>query len=92
MLYIIANGENVGPKRMRRLKELGLVPGMTDLCLAVTHPGCPGLYIEMKAPKGVVRQNQKEVHEALASQGYRVIVSYDWDDARREISDYMQFV
>ena len=89
LLYIIANGENVGARRMARLKRLGLVPGMPDLMLAVTTNTAPGLYIEMKSPTGRLQDSQRNIHEQLRNQKYKVIVCYNWDDAKQEIKKYL---
>ena len=90
LLYIIANGENVGPTRMKRLKQMGLVPGMPDLMLAVTTVHHPGLYIEMKSTKGRLRESQKSIHMQLEGQRYKVVVSHGWDDAKKVIQEYLR--
>jgi len=90
LLYVIANGENVGSVRMNRLKMLGLVPGMPDLSMAIARQGYHGLFVEMKQPKGHLQKNQVEQHEELKQQGYKVVTAYGFDDAKVLISDYLK--
>jgi hypothetical protein len=90
LLYIIANGENVGAVRMRKLKILGLVPGMPDLCLAVARKPYHGLYIEMKRPDGHLQKNQVELHAELKAQDYHVVTAYGWDEAKMFLKEYLQ--
>jgi hypothetical protein len=89
LLSIIANGENVGARRMTRLKQLGLVPGMPDLIIFIARKKFHGLFIEMKQPDGHLQQNQVEVHAELKKQKYRVVTAYGWEEAKAEILDYL---
>ena len=90
LLFIIANGENVGPVRMNRLKKMGLSPGMPDLMLCVTTNLYPGMFIEMKSKSGRVRSSQKAIHEQLELQKYKIVVSHGWDTARLAIEEYLK--
>lgn len=89
LLFMIANGENVGAARMHRLKQLGLVPGMPDLMLSIARQGHHGLYIEMKKEDGHLQLNQVEQHKALREQNYKVVTCYGWDEARAELKNYL---
>ena len=90
-------GENVGPRRMERLKEMGLVPGYPDLAFYIPkiietdedYLFIPGLFIEMKTLKGKVSLRQKVIHDALIAQGYEVEVARSWDEAKNQIKSYM---
>ena len=89
LLAVFANGENVGPRRMAELKRLGLVPGQPDLLLSIARQGRNGLYIEMKAPKGRLRENQIRIHEKLRDQNFKVVVPHGFIEARDEIDNYL---
>ena len=89
LLFIIANGENIGAQRMHRLKQLGLVPGIPDLFLSIAREGYNGFYIEMKKPTGHLQQNQVDVHKELKKQKYKVETCYGWDEARNELERYL---
>lgn len=86
-------GENVGERRMKRLKEMGLTPGYPDLVfnIPVKKNGAFifGLFIEMKTVKGRVSPAQKEVHTDLIAQGYRVEVAKSWEEAKACLVNYL---
>lgn len=93
LLTLGSFGENVGERRMARLKQMGLTPGFPDLFLAVPVnndlPTHFGLYIEMKKKGGKVSAIQKEIHELLRAHGYAVHVAYDWDEAVTFVKEYL---
>lgn len=93
LLTLGSFGENVGERRMRRLKEMGLTPGYPDLVLYVAKPyegfWKGGLFIEMKTQKGRVSETQKAIHEALSRQ-YVVRVARNFDEAQEHIIDYLE--
>lgn len=85
-------GENIGAKRMGRLKQMGLTPGYPDLFLAVPRlPMYAGLYIEMKEPDGRLRENQKRIHKVLRNSLYYVATCYDWLEAKQTIEAYLNY-
>lgn len=71
------------------LKDEGVRRGIPDLQLDVARGPYHGLRIEMKRSKGVVSPEQKEVHQFLAGQGYRIIVAWTAQDAINAIDDYL---
>ena len=89
LLTIVSFGENVGPRRMDRLKKMGLTKGWPDLLLAKSCHDFHGLFIEMKSPTGRLETSQKVVHDALRAEGYQVSVCYHWLEARDAIQDYL---
>lgn len=82
-------GENIGPRRMKRLKQMGLTPGWPDIFIAVPMKSSNGLFIEMKAPKGRIMPAQQEMHDLLREQGYSVYVCKSFDEGVCAIKDYM---
>jgi hypothetical protein len=93
LLTLGSIGENVGPRRMKRLKEMGLTPGFPDLlfCYPVKKNQIyhPGLFIEMKSSDGKVKKHQSEIHQELRKQNFIVEVAYDWEHAKNIISSYI---
>jgi len=97
LLNISSIGENVGPRRMARLKEMGLTPGYPDLFFALPakvliglHPVYfHGLYIEMKTKTGRITKEQTYVHERLRSVMYDVEIARDWEEAKNIITNYI---
>jgi len=65
------------PRTVAKLKWLGLRPGAPDLLLVWTD----GVgFVEVKAPKGVVSDDQKSVHKTLRAKGHRVSVCRSLED------------
>jgi hypothetical protein len=89
LINIVSIGENVGPRRMARLKKMGLTPGWPDLLLAIPGPRSLGLFIEMKSKKGRLHGGQPEIHSKLIEQGYKVTVCYSFEDARNVTKEYL---
>lgn len=76
----IPNGAYHDARQGARLKWTGMLSGMPDL--VVLAPRSKALFVEVKAPKGVLSSQQKEVHEALRLLGHTVILARGIDDVR----------
>jgi hypothetical protein len=83
------NGGLRNAREAARLKALGVKAGVPDVSLTIAAQGFHGLYIELKAGKGRVTDEQKTVCEMLIEQGYCVLVAYSWHDAAGFIVDYL---
>ena len=90
LLFAIPNGGYRKIKTGIQLKRTGLKPGVPDIFLPVGRGVYHGLFIEMKSEKGTVRKNQKEWHDALRTQGYKVEVCRGCDQAIKEIQEYLK--
>lgn len=91
LLFHIPNEGKRDPWTGHRLLELGLRPGVPDICLPVPRGGYHGLFIELKRRKGgTVSEDQREWIDALTRQGYRAVVCRGWDAARAEIELYLR--
>ena len=92
LLTLGSFGENIGEKRMARLKQMGLTPGYPDIMLNVCKPydgfWKGGLFIEMKTKEGRVSDTQKEIHELLSRQ-YVVKTARSFEEAQEAINDYL---
>lgn len=77
-------------KQMSRLKKQGLKPGVWDIFLPVARNGHHGLYIEMKAGKNKLTDNQAEFGGFAHEQGYLTHICYTWLEAKEVICDYME--
>ena len=91
-LYHNANGELRNKTVAKRLKALGVKPGIPDLCLPVSRGGYHGLYIELKRPsgEGKISDDQARCMEFLISQGYFVRVCLGFDEAVAAITSYLE--
>lgn len=81
LLHAIPNGGHRRPGVAGKLRAEGVRRGVPDLCLPVARGGAHGLYIEMKAPGGRERPEQRWWRERLCEQGYRSVVCVGADEA-----------
>ena len=82
------------------LKRMGQRSGVPDLFLAtgkrgevswgMGRPIFHGLFLELKAPNGVVSPEQKILLAELQKQGYSTAVCWTLEDAQKVISDYLK--
>lgn len=98
LMFAIPNGGSRGDTsrsamiRGNQLKSEGVKPGVPDIFLPVCRGNHAGLFIEMKKPKGEgsrVDPDQKEWHDALRAQYYRVEVCWGWMEARDVLCNYL---
>ena len=89
MAFAIPNGGKRHISTALRLKATGVKPGVPDIFLPVPRHPNTGMFVEMKSEKGTVRKNQKEWHDALRTQGYKVEVCRGCDPAVKVINEYL---
>jgi len=89
MLFAIPNGGWRGKTSGGKMAMEGAKAGVPDLFLAVPLHGKHGLFIEMKAPKGVVSEKQKIWLKKLSEQGYVCAICYGLDQAIGMIESYL---
>lgn len=91
LITIASFGENIGEKRMARLKQMGLTAGFPDIVIQVARfyreAWVAGLFIEMKTKKGKLSEAQKEIHSLLSNQ-YLVKVAHSFEEAQAIVADY----
>ena len=86
-------GENQDTKqnRIKSFKK-GYMKGQPDLIIQNLHKKYNGMCIEFKTPQflnGVLSEQQKELIERYVDNGYKCIVSDDYDLIIKEMKDYM---
>jgi len=86
---VLAGDKQKRAIQMSTLKATGLKPGVWDVFLPLPKHGYHGLYIEMKAGKNKLSDNQEDFGQAAHENGYLTHVCYGWDEAKRVISDYI---
>jgi hypothetical protein len=90
LLFHIPNGGSRHPAEAKKLKAMGVKPGVPDLFLPVPGRKCYGLFIEMKRVKGgTLSENQKEWISALNLQVYIAVVCHGADEAIAVIKSYL---
>lgn len=88
LLHCSLSGVPMTPAQAKRAKAQGMRPGIPDLCLPVPVGPYHGLYIEMKTEDGRLSEDQKDVTERLALNGYKVVVAYNPCEAKEAIRRY----
>lgn len=85
-IFAIPNGGARNIATAGRLKAEGVSPGVPDLFVPAWR-----LWIEMKrATGGRVSVEQKDWIEYLIAEGYHALVCHGFDDARRQIGEFLQ--
>lgn len=90
LLFHIPNGGKRNKLEAYRLKREGVRAGVPDLFLPVARGGYHGLFIELKAGKGVPTNLQKEWLRRLEVQGYRALIAVGWEEAAKVIMEYLK--
>ena len=88
--YAIPNGGARHPVVAAKLKAEGVRKGVLDVCLPVPRNGCPGLYIEFKHGDGTLSPEQRAEAEALAADGFAVVICWDAQTAIDQTTLYLQ--
>ena len=83
-----------GGKRNRfeayRLKQAGVIPGVSDLFLAYPIAPYHGMWIEMKArDNGRMSDEQRDWLERMKAVGYHAVCCRGFDEARVAIERYL---
>jgi hypothetical protein len=96
MIFAIPNGGHRHIGTAKKLKSEGVKPGVPDLFLACCNVinknkniEWHGLFIEMKFGKNKVSEEQECWHTKLLLFGYKVIVCYSFEEAVKEICEYL---
>lgn len=91
LLYHIANGGSRNAREAHNLKLQGVRAGVPDICLPVPRGGYGALYIELKRKRGGrVSEEQRVWIDALNRAGNRAVVCKGYEEARKEIENYLQ--
>lgn len=72
-----------------KLKQMGVKPGVSDLCLPYPKGIYCGLYIEMKYGNNRQQDSQKEFLSDMALAGHYVATCYSADAAISVIKEYL---
>lgn len=89
--FHIPNGEKRAITTAKRLKAMGVRPGVPDWFLPVARGGYFGLWIEFKAPGKAGRLTKAQIAEGptLWDAGYQAVVCDDWQEAAEITRDYL---
>ena len=89
MLFAIPNGGSRHMLEAVALKRSGVKSGVPDLCLPVPRRGFTGLWIELKAKRGRVSEEQAQWAKALNAEGALAVVCDGHEAAQERIEWYL---
>ena len=87
-IFAIPNGGKRTPQGGRYMKDEGLLPGVSDLFIAVPYNGCHGFFIEMKTPSNLPTPAQIEFLNNMKKRGYNTAVCYSVNGFMDEVEAY----
>ena len=91
-LFAVPNGGKRDARTASKLKEEGVVAGVSDLILLVPNRFYGALLIEMKTTKGKQSKLQSEWEQTITSKGeYKYVVCHSMDEFISEINDYLKY-
>lgn len=88
LLHHCPNGGSRNKAEAVKLKQMGVVAGIPDLCLPVPKGIYNGLYIEMKYGNGRLEKSQKNMLKELAAAGHYCTVCYGAEEAIEVLKEY----
>lgn len=98
-LYAAHNTQKLNKMQAVRWKAAGGAKGVCDVFLPVAAQGYHGFYIELKSPKekpirdtsaGGLSKEQQAFIARMRDNGYKVLVAYDWVQAKQAIEEYLK--
>lgn len=92
IMFAIPNGGARNIVTAVKLKDEGVLAGVADLFLMKPIGKYHGLFIEMKAAKGKVSDQQAYFIEQANLNGYKAIVCFGFDEAHVAITNYLHNV
>lgn len=89
LLFAVPNGGRRDKVTGARMKYEGVVRGTADLILLIPKKGFASLCIEMKTPKGVQSEQQKEWQKAAESYRNKYVVCRSLEEFMNEVNSYL---
>mgnify|MGYP001291760689 FL=1 len=91
-LFAIPNGGRRDAATGRRLKDEGVLAGVSDLILLKSNRCYGALLIETKTRKGTQRESQKEWESKITADGYKYVIVRSLDEFIEVVTDYLKDV
>ena len=82
--YAIPNGGRRHAREAARMKGLGVMPGIPDI--GICYEG-RALYVEIKAPRGVVSEAQRAMHKRLTYAGGVVMLCRSLEELEAQLRE-----
>lgn len=91
-LFAVPNGGRRDAATGRRLKDEGVLAGVSDLILLKSNQHYGALLIETKTKKGTQRESQKEWESKITADGYKYVVVRSLDEFINVVDNYLKDV
>ena len=88
-LYAIGNGGKRSRIEAAIMQGEGVKAGVHDLHLPLARSGAFGLWIEMKAGKGKLTDDQAAWRTRMIMAGHQCVTCWDWESAANHIKEYL---
>lgn len=89
-LFAIPNGGRRDAVTGAKLKEEGVLSGVSDLILLKSNRFYGALLIEMKTKTGSQSDTQKEWQQKITADGYKYVVVRSLEEFQREVKQYLE--
>lgn len=96
LLFTASVQEHAGGKyawsniqKANRRKRMGYLAGTPDLMIFEPRGINKGLFIEMKSPRGVLSDSQKDFGERATTNGYAYVVCHSLEEAQQAVEKYI---
>lgn len=90
IMFAIPNAAKRSPQLANYMKAEGMLAGVADLFLMKPNSKYHGLFIEMKAEKGLVSEKQEYFLQQARHFGYQAVVCKGFEQAQAEIIKYLR--
>ncbi len=87
--FAIPNGGSRNILEAVNLKRQGVTKGVPDVFMAIPNEENHGLFIEFKAGKNKLTEEQKAMIDRLREKGYACEVCYSFEEAQKVIKSYI---
>jgi len=85
----VANQRKCHPLEGKKLQDMGIKKGFSDLEIAVPTIHYNGLYIEIKTKDGRLTKEQKEFIDRKNKRGYFATVARGLEEGKKVITNYL---
>lgn len=76
------------PRFGKKLKDLGMLPGVWDILIPMARHGYHGAWIEIKSKNGILSPEQVQFKDDMQQQNYFTAVCHSVDEGIKTIEDY----
>lgn len=89
-IHHFANERKCSPQLGSKLKQMGVIAGVSDLFLGIPTQRYAGLWIELKVGAGKVSQAQQKFLSRKMEMGYLALSAWGFEAAKQIIVTYLK--